>query len=57
MLFPLPGLWDKAPVAATGNRPQAGGVYGAALATLLFLRLNQFSLVTQCQNEPICPPF
>src|SRR6266581_2262521 len=25
MLFPLRGLWDKAPLAATGNRPQAGG--------------------------------
>jgi hypothetical protein len=37
MLFPLPRLWDKAPAAATGDRP--GEVYGAALATPLFLRL------------------
>ena len=25
MLFPLPRLWDKAPLAATDSRPQAGG--------------------------------
>jgi len=42
MLFPLPRLWDKAPLAATDNRPPAGEVNGGGAGTPLFLRLIKF---------------
>ena len=46
-LFPLPTLWDKARPAATGERPPAGEVYGAALGTTPFFVSDQFLPVTQ----------